>query len=342
MRTILLGPQRFLTTAGTVVRTLLEDGPADAPVATVTAGWQDREPADGELDDVLDGRSRNLHLYGRLSDVLTHDEHFSEQALAHRDAMDELAGLYSLRLQRALESVYAVARRPARQDVADAAFADAVRGVRDIDAWYLHTVDQLYGDLEQAAPVTGSELVMRHRHEVAELLRDAVGLAVAGGHVGILLRCLRLFDVVAAPELPVVAWSAGAMAMTERVVLYNDNGPQGVQGAELWDRGVGRVRDVVAMPHARRRLRLDDPVQARVFVRRFAPATCLLLDDGTTVEIGADGGVPAGARVLTDVGPDPVGGRAASAASVSRPLDEAGSRHGARPSHRLDQRNGSS
>ena len=299
MRTVLLGPQRFLTTAGTVVRSVAPEG----PVATVTAGWEDRESADGELDEVMEGRSRNLHLYGRLSDVLASDEHFATEALAHRDAMDELAGLYSLRLQRALDSVYAVARRPARPAVAEAAFADAVRGVRDIDEWYLRTVDQLYGELEAAASPEASEPIARHRHEVAELLRDAAVVAIAGGHVGILLRCLRLFAVDPPPELPVVAWSAGAMALTERVVLYNDRGPQGVQGAEVWDRGTGRVRDVVAMPHARRRLRLDDAVHARVFVRRFEPAVCLLLDDGTQVEIGADGSVPEDARVLTDSGP---------------------------------------
>jgi hypothetical protein len=298
VRTVLLGPQRFLTTAGTVVRSVAPDG----PVATVTAGWQDREPADDQLDEVMGGRSRNLNLYGRLSDVLTTDDHFAGEALAHRDAMDELAGIYSLRLQRALESVYVVARRPARHDIADTAFDDAVRGVRDIDDWYLRTVDHLYGELEAAAPAEASEPIVRHRHEVAEVLGEASVLAVAGGHVGILLRCLRLFAVVPAPEMPVVAWSAGAMAMTERVVLYNDRGPQGEQGAEVWDRGAGRVRDVVAMPHARRRLRLDDPVHAKVFVRRFAPATCLLLDDGTQVEIGADGTVPDDARVLTETG----------------------------------------
>ena len=297
MPTVLLGPQRFLTTAGSVVRSLAPEG----PVATVTAGWQDREPADDELDEVMDGRSRNLGLYRRLTEVIETDDHFATQALAHRDAMDELAGIYSVRLQRALESVYVVARRPAREDIADSAFADAVRGVRDIDAWYLRSVDHLYAELEAAAPFDESEPISRNRAEVAELLADASVLAVAGGHVGILLRCLRLFDAVPR-ELPVVAWSAGAMAMTERVVLYNDNGPQGVQGAEVWDRGAGRVRDVVAMPHARRRLRLDDPVHARAFVRRFAPAACLLLDDGTQVEIGDDGRVPDDARVLTETG----------------------------------------
>ena len=92
------------------------------------------------------------------------------------------------------------------------------------------------------------------------------------------------------------------MALTERVVLYNDRGPQGVQGAEVWDRGIGtgarRGRDAArAPPPAPRR-----PVHAKVFVRRFAPATCLLLDDGTQVEIGADGSVPEDARVLTETG----------------------------------------
>jgi hypothetical protein len=298
MRTVLLGPQRFLTTAGTTVQSVAPEG----TVATVTAGWQDREPADDELDEVMGGRSRNLRLYERLTDVLETDGHFAEQALSHRDAMDELAGIYSLRLQRALESVYAVARRPARHDIADSAFADAVRDVRDLDAWYLRTVDQLYVELEAKAPPAESEPVRRHREEVAEVLRDAAVLAVAGGHVGILLRCLRLFAVDPPQDLPVVAWSAGAMALTERVVLYNDRGPQGVQGAEVWDRGSGRVRDVVAMPHARRRLRLDDPVHTRVFVHRFAPATCLLLDDGTSVEMTTDGSVPDGARVLTETG----------------------------------------
>lgn len=297
MPTFLLGPQRFLTTAGTVVRSVAPEG----PVATVTAGWQDRETADEELHEVMGGRSRNLQLYRRLTEVIETDDHFAREALAHRDAMDELAGIYSVRLQRALESAYVVARRPTREDIAESAFADAIRGVRDIDAWYLRSVDQLYGELQAAAPPEASEPIARNRAEVAELLRDATVLAIAGGHVGILLRCLRLFEAVPR-EVPVVAWSAGAMAMTDRVVLYNDNGPQGVRGAEVWDRGAARVHDVVAMPHARRRLKLDDPVHAKAFVRRFAPAACLLLDDGTQVEISADGRVPNDARVLTETG----------------------------------------
>ena len=40
------------------------------PFATVTAGWEEREPDDGELDQLLGGRSVNLRLYARWNEVL--------------------------------------------------------------------------------------------------------------------------------------------------------------------------------------------------------------------------------------------------------------------------------
>ena len=104
MKTVLLGPQRFRTTVGAAIRTVAPEG----TIATVTAGWRDRESDTDELDATLEGRGRHLHLYGRLTDVLDSDQRFAEAALAHRDAVDELAGIYSLRLQRALDSVYTV------------------------------------------------------------------------------------------------------------------------------------------------------------------------------------------------------------------------------------------
>jgi hypothetical protein len=297
-QTVLLGPQRFRTTAGAAIRAVAPDG----PVATVTAGWRDRESDTSELDTVLEGRGRHLQLYGRLSDVLEVDRRFAEAALAHRDAVDELAGIYSLRLQRALDSVYAVQRRTVRAELAATALADGVRVVQSIDRWYLEVLDQLHGDLRAAAPPEDSEAIQRHRAEIADVLRAARAVAIAGGHVGVLLRCLKLFEVDLPRQLPVVAWSAGAMSLTDRVVLYNDRGPSGVVGSEVWDRGLGRAPRIVAMPHARRRLKMDDPTVLQVLVRRFGDARCLLLDDGARVDVGPDGELPAGARVIGEDG----------------------------------------
>ena len=100
-----------------------------------------------------------------------------------------------------------------------------------------------------------------------------------------LLSRLRLFDVV--PLLdgrPVFAWSAGAMAVCDRVVLFHDSPPQGAGDPEVLDAGLAMCRQLVALPHARTRLKLDDPVRVSLFARRFAPATCVVLDAGARLD----------------------------------------------------------
>ncbi len=100
-----------------------------------------------------------------------------------------------------------------------------------------------------------------------------------------LLHVLRLFAVT--PPADVLAWSAGAMALTDRVVLFTDG------RAEAYAPGLGLVPDTVLLPHARRRLPVDDPVRLGALARRFAPARCVVLDDGGTLAasrvIGPDG-----------------------------------------------------
>jgi hypothetical protein len=308
MRTVLLGPQRFMTTAGTALRSLGVQG----PVATINAGWEEREDLVEELDQVLGGDTRHLRLYHRTLDVLDKDPEFASAALALRDRHDELLSLYRLRLHHALEGVYAVQRRLGGAAAAAArleaggeagppaygALDDAVEAVRHVDAWYAAQLKALYARFDEDSPVEASGVIAWHRGELGALLQECAALAVTGGNVGTLLRALRLFAIRVPDALPVIAWSAGAMAMTERVVLFHDFAPDGAGEAEVFDRGLGRVRGVVALPHARRRLRLDDPDRCAVMARRFTDQHCLLLDDGTAIEVREDGGLPSGARIL--------------------------------------------
>jgi hypothetical protein len=291
--TFLLGPQRFLTTAGAVVRGLGVDG----PVATITAGWEDREGDDGELDAVLEGRSRNLRLYERMLRVLEGDEAVAASILELRDAVDDLAGAYSSRLQFALDAAYAVRRRRGREDVIAASFSDAVDSVRRLDTWYLDEVRALYGEAYARGAIERSELYAQHRQEIVDLLSSCEILAIAGGHVGMLLRTMQFFGVQPPGDMPVVAWSAGAMVLTRIVVLFNDFAPA-KPAAEVWDRGLDRVSGIVALPHARRRLHLDDRIRMELLARRFEGSTCLLLDDGAKIRVGCDGSLPTGARVV--------------------------------------------
>jgi hypothetical protein len=314
--TVLLGPQRFMTTAGSTLRALALEG----PVATITAGWEEREDQDGELNEVLDGRGRNLRLWHRTFDVLGKDERFAAAAIAFRDRHDELQSFYRLRLEGALDTVYAVQRRSSTHGTAAAALDDAVAAVRHLDDWYSAQLKDLYREFDAKAPAHESEVNAWHRGELAGMLADSAALVITGGHVGSLLRALRLFALPISRELPVIAWSAGAMALTDKVVLFHDHAPQGSHEAEVYDRGLGRVPGIIALPHARRRLRLDDRRRCGVLARRFPHHRLLLLDDGTSAvfdggtsaafdgevraggEHAAYGPLPHGVRVLTTDG----------------------------------------
>jgi len=297
--TILLGPQRFTTTVGATVRSLGVTG----RIAMVNSGWEERESDDGELAGHLDGRGVNLRLHHRMMDVLTKDQHFAAAAVAFRDRMDELRAFYGIRLQAAIDAVHAVAHRTSIHAVGPIAEESAMEAVREVDRWYAAELDELYGSVRATAPLDESGTIGWHRGEIGALLDECEAVVIAGGNVRTLLRTLRVFDVTLRPEQSVVAWSAGAMALTDEVVLFHDFTPHGVAAAELHDRGLGRLPGIVALPHAKRRLMLDDHERMSVLARRFAEHRLLLLDDGAVVRF-PDGAteLPPGARVIDRTG----------------------------------------
>jgi len=297
VRVVLLGPQRRPTVDG-VARGL---GP-DASYATVTAGWEEREADDGELHALLGGRAANLRLHSRWLDVLDRDHELATAELDHRAVLDELRTLYLVQLDAALGAVFTIARRDGRPRARAAALADAEDAVRLVDARYAARARAAHDDYWAAWRPQDRPAVAEHRAAVERILAGASVLVLAGGHVGVLLRTLHLFGVAGRLPSTLVAWSAGAMALTARVVLFGDRAVQGPGHPEVYEDGLGVVPGAVLLPHARRRLLVDDAVRMGVLARRFAPARCVLLDDGVRVDLGPDGSLPPGARVVTDDG----------------------------------------
>lgn len=295
-RVLLLGPQRFRPAVGEAVRDLGGDG----PVAFVTAGWQEREPDDAELQGLLGGRGVNLGLYARWTDVHDRDPDFAAADRRRRELLDELQAAYLLQLRHAMAAVAELRRQVGDPVVAAAAQEDALAAVRALDARHLERVGAVHAEFHADWPPHERPAVAAHRAEIARLLDGAAALAISGGHVGDLLACLHLFNVGAAlRDQPVVAWSAGAMAVTETVVLFHDfvaHEPGGY--AEVFDRGLGLARGVVALPHARRRLRLGDLGRMALLARRFDPARCLVLEDGASVDLADGACCPPGSTVL--------------------------------------------
>jgi peptidase E len=314
VRAILLGPQRR-PTLDSVVRSLGLPG----PFATVTAGWQEREPDDGELSAILGGRVAKLELYRRWLDVQERDPEYATAERGLHGVLAEMQELYLLRLDYALQAVYALQHR-AESDQLSGTFTErvaspvpeAVAAVRSLDEAHHRHLDEVRGEFFAQLRPHERPVIAEHRAAVEELLGSASALVVAGGHVGVLAEVLHLFNVAAALQAAapfttgrsaVIAWSAGAMALTDRIVLFGDRSPHGPGHPEVYGSGLSVVRDVVLLPHARTRLLLDDTARMAVFAQRFAPARCILLDQGTRVEFDGPGrSGPSGTRVLAEDG----------------------------------------
>jgi len=352
VRVTLLGPQRR-PTLGAVAASLGIDG----PVATITAGWQERESADDELREVLGSRDVNLRLYQRWLDVLDRDTEFAAAERRLGEVLEQVQDVYLLRLDYALRAVYAISRhsdtrhsdtrpsisrhsdtRPSISQHSDTrqsdlrhvdsrpgyshrgdsrprdqrqidngpftadALSEAIAAVAELDATHLRRVNGIRGEFYARLTPHDRPVVAEHRAVIEGRLRDAAAVVIAGGHVGALADTLHLFNVAPLLRSPVIAWSAGAMALTDRIVLFGDRFPQGPGHPEVYGAGLSVLRGLVLLPHARARLLLDDVPRMSVLARRLAPALCVPLENGTRLDADTDGSCPPGTAVLAQDG----------------------------------------
>ncbi len=276
-RIVLLGPQRLHPTLVDAVEAIGVEG----PIAAVTAGWEEREDEIDELRAHVGRRVVNLQLHRRAEQVFHEDAEFQKAYRERRAGLRDLQEVYRQRLHYQMRSLRELHRRRGRPELLDPERHDALAAVRALDEHHLARLDEFHAEFEGRWRPLDRPAVTAQRREVEAALGDCGAVALAGGNVAILANRLRLFDLPSMIGLrPVFAWSAGAMLCAERVVLFHDRPPQGAGNPEIFGRGLGLCAGVVPLPHAHRRLRLDDPVRVGIFARRFAPAACLALDDG--------------------------------------------------------------
>jgi hypothetical protein len=109
-------------------------------------------------------------------------------------------------------------------------------------------------------------------------------LAIAGGHVAVLLNRLRMFGIAELlDDQLLLAWSGGAMVTSERVVLFHESPPQGAGVSEVMDEGLKLHQGIVPLPNPKLRLKLDDPLRVGWLARRNAPSRCIAFDHGDYV-----------------------------------------------------------
>jgi len=281
---VLLGPQRLHPTLSVAVESLGLRG----RIAAVTAGWEEREGEDQELSAHLQGRTVNLGVYGRTEEVYRSDPELFQAVRERHDKLRKIQELYRIRLGHLMEAARELMRRqdrPGDAELVEPQVRGAVGAIRALDDEHVERIRGVHVEFASRFRPQERDAVARHRRELQEILDGCSALCIAGGHVAILLNRLRLFGVIdLLRDQAIFAWSAGAMVVSERIVVFHDRPPQGAGDPEVLEAGFGAVKGVVALPHAERRLRLDDTTRVALFARRFEPLVCVALDPRTRVD----------------------------------------------------------
>lgn len=292
---VLLGPQRHRPNLAAA----LSDAGIQGPMAAITAGWEEREAEVDELAAHLGGGCENVALYSRAERLFQRLPELAEAQADHRDRLQQARRLYRLRLARFGSTWLELIRRAEDPDLLADTVASVSAEVRRLDAEHLERIRSMQERHYAETWERFEEPLQRVHRECRRVLEKAEAVGIAGGHVGVLLEVMRLFNL---PPLladrPVVGWSAGAMLLTERVVTFHDFPPQGAGNAEILDAGLGLCRDLVALPHASTRLRIDDAGRLSRLVARLLPARCVALDAGSSVIVRDGRWDGRGARVI--------------------------------------------
>src|SRR5262245_10221992 len=127
---VLLGPQRLRPTLASVVASLGIHG----DIATVTAGWQEREAEDAELRDHLDSRTVNLLLHRRGDDVFQSDPRFAAAHRLRQERLRQLQSVYRLRLAHVESQAREMLSLEGDRWLLDPERRAAIEAVRELDA----------------------------------------------------------------------------------------------------------------------------------------------------------------------------------------------------------------
>jgi len=271
---VLLGAQRFEPTLGAAVDELGVTG----RIAVITAGWQERESEDEELAAHLGHRTVNLRLHARGEEVFLADPDLRAAHREKQDALRHRQDFYRIRLEHELEADRVIRQRVAPPEIVAEQAEASIDSIRELDRWHLSRCAMQHVVFSEGWRLHERPSVAGHRAQIAALVEGCEAIAIAGGHVASLINRLALFGI---GELvggrPVFAWSAGAMAVSERVVLFHDDPPQGPGASEVLDAGLGLCLEAVFFPEPEKRLRLEQKDRVASLARRFAPALCLTL-----------------------------------------------------------------
>ncbi|MDX1570288.1 MAG: Type 1 glutamine amidotransferase-like domain-containing protein, partial [Xanthomonadales bacterium] len=260
---ILLGPQR---PSSNLAQLIGETGIPEGTLAVISAGWQEAEGDLAEIAELIDRPLVDLRLYQRAEGVFEANPALWKAYRERQDGLVQLQGLYRTRLKHLSAAARQLLRADEDPDIIAAEQRHAIAQLRALDRHQLQRTEVIQ---ERFQGALGNDLraeLAAHRQEIEEILRGSAAVLITGGNVLVLLNRIRLFGIEALlANHHLIAWSAGAMVLTDRVILYHDRTPQGRRDPEVLGAGVGLVPGCVVLPNTRRRLRASDRTRLALY-----------------------------------------------------------------------------
>jgi peptidase E len=279
---ILLGPQSPVSN----LRESLDSIAINGPVVSITAGWRDSEAELEELQTTVGRPVEDLNLYRHAETIFLHEPDLHALQRQRQDKLAQLQRLYRIRLNPALVAARNLMREKGSSDLLKLEQRAAISQLRALDRHHVKRISAIHEEFNlhraRLKIPRASELVYSLQKKVAQ----SAAVLIAGGHVAVLtnrIRMFRLTQVLA--QKPIIAWSAGAMVLGEQIVLFHDDAPQGKRDPEVLDAGLAIVRNMIPLPHAKTRLDWSARNGMALFSRRFAPAKCSTLDNGSMIQL---------------------------------------------------------
>lgn len=278
---VLLGPQPNYESLQRAVQRISLSG----PVTVVTAGWEEDESQDSELMDSLGVPATNLELFRRSEELFSDDPVLIQQLQQRQDELRLLRDVYRMRLDYASRALTELAGMNRSGPPWEAEYESAMEHVRQLDRQYFVRTSQVCDDYDDRLQISERKHVRAHRVELAGIMGKSQALIISGGHAAIILNRLRIFGVLDMnPTIPLIAWSGGAMALADQIVVYHDWPAHGPSDPEVLRAGMGLFQDLLPLPDGRNRLDLENPQRVKAFAKRFDRYAPLVLDEGTLLE----------------------------------------------------------
>lgn len=280
---LLLGPQRPVPNITEALATL----PGEGPVVTITAGWRHDEADHAALHEAVGAGAVSLPLYAWFDEVMREEPELAAAYKSRQAQLKHLKRLHRMRQHPALDAVKKLLDQADREThLVRPQLLWALEDVRRIDEQLIRQANAIREAHRSVARTWEHPRVAARRQEAIAVIRDARAVCIAGGHVAVLRNRLRFFGMpeVIRQSRAVVAWSAGAMVLTSKIVLFYDDPPEGSSHAEVLDDGFGFVEDCVLLPHAARRLRIHEPPRVSLLATRFSPSACIGMENGAWLD----------------------------------------------------------